>query len=127
MGREFSINQSLQWPLHSRRAIKPLSAGHFLMAFPNSYQKVEHSKKCGRIFKDGAKTSVLIKNESICSVLMHSKKLKDYPFQFLKKKNLLLISLQRAEALKEIRWFIPYIGLLFPFFNRARPWLSQER
>ena len=71
--------------LKSVEAIKPLSAGHFLMAFPNSYQKVEHSKKCGRIFKDGAKTSVLIKNESICSVLMHSKKLKDYPFQFLKK------------------------------------------
>ena len=37
--------------LKSVEAIKPLSAGHFLMAFPNSYQKVEHSKKCGRIFK----------------------------------------------------------------------------
>ena len=46
------------------------------------------AKSCSNawnLFKDGAKTSVLIKNESICSVLMHSKKLKDYPFQFLKK------------------------------------------
>ena len=42
---------SKEFPQKYRHIEFLISAGHFLMAFPNSYQKVERSKKCGRIFK----------------------------------------------------------------------------